>query len=303
MMRRWRGFTLIELLVVIAIIAVLIGLLLPAVQKVREAAARMSCTNNIKQMSLASINQFDTFSGKVPGSIGLYPNSNQAAGNGDGGMLIFLLPFIEQDNLYKSTFVQGGDANDNRNGPFDTYSQWQGPITTRYGGPGVILKTYICPSDYTQIDSSASHSSYGVNGQVFREGFWAKDTLSYPRSFQDGTSNTIFYTDKLSRCVTGDYNDNYWPDWGPIVYSDHNGGDPVGPPYKTTYPPTPQIQPRMANSSQANCNGGYSSSPHSGGINVGLADGSVRFVSGSVSPQTFWAALTPKNGDITGSDW
>jgi prepilin-type N-terminal cleavage/methylation domain-containing protein/prepilin-type processing-associated H-X9-DG protein len=110
--RRKKGFTLIELLVVIAIIAILIGLLVPAVQKVREAASRMSCTNNLHQLSLAAHNYHATL-GKLPPGIILSPNSNTPAVNPgafwftqpyDGpmtGCLVFLLPYIEQDNIYK----------------------------------------------------------------------------------------------------------------------------------------------------------------------------------------------------------
>jgi prepilin-type N-terminal cleavage/methylation domain-containing protein len=306
-LRRWRGFTLIELLVVIAIIAILIGLLVPAVQKVREAAARIQCTNNIKQMSLATINMADTYSGKLPGSVGNYPTMTPAANNGDGGMLLFLLPFIEQDPLYKSTLVPNGDDNDNRNGANPTYSQWHGVVTTRYGGGGVAVKTYICPSDYTQQTGTGwnqqSHSSYGVNGMIFREGYWAQNTLRYPASLTDGTSNTIFYTDKLARCWTGIYNNNYWPDWGPIMNSPDYGGDANdGPNY------VPQIKPQMTtsnvdNGNAAACNGAWSSSPHTGGIVTGLADGSTRFVSSGVSRTSWWAALTPASGDLAGSDW
>jgi prepilin-type N-terminal cleavage/methylation domain-containing protein/prepilin-type processing-associated H-X9-DG protein len=324
-LRRWRGFTLIELLVVIAIIAILIGLLLPAVQKVREAAARMSCTNNIKQMSLATINMADTYSTKLPGSVGNYPTlavpngtTNGANNNATGGLLLFLLPFIEQNNLYQSTLTTTpGDDNDNRNGQYLTYSQWHGPVTTRYGGPGVAVKTYICPSDYTQVVGTSwdqqSHSSYGANGEVFKEGYWAQNTLRYPASISDGTSNTVFYADKLSRCngiagASGTYNDNYWPDWGPVfgadpqnLGSEHNGpNDPLV---------LPQIQPAIvANSNVANgkaayCIGDAPSSPHTGGVNVGLADGSVRFVSGGISSQTWWAALTPAGGETLSSGW
>jgi len=303
--RRWRGFTLIELLVVIAIIAILIGLLLPAVQKVREAAARAQCQNNVKQMSLAIVNMADTNQGKLPGSIGNYPTLSPAGvgapNNGCGGMLLFLLPYIEQQNLYNSTYVPNGDANDNRNGPNPTYSQWQGPVTTRYGGPGVFIKTYICPSDYTQTAGTGSHSSYGVNGMIFREGFWALNLLRYPASITDGTSNTIFFTDKLARCSTGNYPDNYWPDWGPVIASPDEG-DPTGPPYNTVFPPGPQITPYM-NGSVANCNGGIASSPHTAGINTGMGDGSVRFVAQGISTTTWWYAETPNNGDLLGPDW
>src|SRR6516165_4303026 len=101
---RRHGFTLIELLVVIAIIAILIGLLLPAVQKVREAAARMSCSNNLKQISLGTINCTDTNQGVLPPSYGWYPQPVDQMGNGDGGLLFHILPFVEQDNLYNQSY-------------------------------------------------------------------------------------------------------------------------------------------------------------------------------------------------------
>jgi prepilin-type N-terminal cleavage/methylation domain-containing protein len=289
--RRWRGFTLIELLVVIAIIAILIGLLLPAVQKVREAAARSQCSNNLKQISLGMVNMADTYQQKLPGSIGLWPNPWAANGNADGGAFLFMLPFIEQGNLYNAT-NQGNDP-DGRNGGLPTYSEWN--------VPQVQVKTYICPSDYTMTPGLMLRSSYGQNGNVFREGYWAKNTLRFPASITDGTSNTIFFTDKLAECNSGNYPDNYWPDWGPIVYSPDEG-DPTGPPYNTSYPPTAQIMPRMAGS-QAICNGGVSSSPHTAGIQVGMGDGSVRFVAQGISATTWWSALTPNYGDILGPDW
>jgi len=290
---RRRGFTLIELLVVIAIIAILIGLLLPAVQKVREAAARTSCENNLKQMALATCQMADTNGGALPGSVGNYPNMNWGPNNGDGGMFLFLLPYIEQKGLYESTYVASGDDNDNRNGSNSTYSQWHGPITTRYGGPGVSVKTYVCPSDPTSNNGAGSHASYGQNGQVFREGYWARNTLRYPASLTDGTAQTIFLTDKLARCNAGNYPDNYWPDWGPIIASS-DVGDPTG--VAAIFQQTPRGNP-------ASCDGGRASSPHIGGIVVGMGDGSVRVVANGMSPATWWAAMTPNAGDQLGSDW
>jgi prepilin-type N-terminal cleavage/methylation domain-containing protein len=222
-----RAFTLIELLVVIAIIAILIGLLLPAVQKVREAAARSQCGNNLKQMALGLMNMADTNGGKLPPSIGNYPSPIQTPNNGDGGGFLFLLPFIEQQALYNSTLATNGDDNDNRNGPYNTYSQWHGIITTRYGGPGVVVKSYVCPTDPTQPQGGGSMASYGLNGQIFREGYWALNTLKFPASITDGTSQTVFLTEKVAFGQVGNYPNNYWPDWGPIV-SSSDEGDPLG---------------------------------------------------------------------------
>lgn len=301
---RPRGFTLIELLVVIAIIAILIGLLLPAVQKVREAAARMSCSNNLKQISLATINCADTHGGLLPPSIGFYPATTPAGvagvgipNNGNGGILLHILPYLEQGNAYNASLTS-----DARNGGFATYSEW-GPGMD--GLPGLRIKSYICPSDPTNlpggVDGNGSMSSYGVNGQLFRHNYeWGGVGLSrYPSSIPDGTSQTIFFPEKIANCTTGAYPQNFWPDWGPIVSSSDgpDGGDPTG----TGAPIWQQINQY---SGQAGvCTGGIASSAHTGVINVSMGDGSVRQVSQGVSQSTWWYALTPAGGEVLDSSW
>jgi prepilin-type N-terminal cleavage/methylation domain-containing protein/prepilin-type processing-associated H-X9-DG protein len=138
-----RGFTLIELLVVIAIIAILIGLLLPAVQKVREAAARMTCTNNLKQIAIGAHNYQSALGTLPPGVYGDPPPASALPSFSYQyyGVLVPLLPYIEQDNVFKlfsASFNQNVTA---------TGANWWGPGFT---AAQYKIKTFLCPSDGAQ---------------------------------------------------------------------------------------------------------------------------------------------------------
>src|SRR5262245_43196008 len=147
--RRRSAFTLIELLVVIAIIAVLIGLLLPAVQKVREAAARMSCSNNLKQMSLALHNCHDT-NGRMPPMSGTFGGAYYAP------ILFHLLPYIEQNNVWNSATWLDYKAAVGQAAPNPAYTVNTGYIWPTWGAVNkgnnswlraTLIPTYQCPSD------------------------------------------------------------------------------------------------------------------------------------------------------------
>jgi prepilin-type N-terminal cleavage/methylation domain-containing protein len=278
--RKWRGFTLIELLVVIAIIAILIGLLLPAVQKVREAAARTQSQNNLKQMSLA-LHSCNDVNGKLPCSVGFFPNSN----NGGqwitpaphGTLQYYLLPFMEQDNLYNQT----------------SYESWTVGSNSR-------VKVYEAPGDPSLPGNGLTWSnrgatSYASNWNVFQGD--GNPVARIPATFLDGTSNTIVFAERYCICGTDPIQNNQsqhiWSESGQGVGP---GSDSYNPSIYSTN--IPQFKP-----SPSACNPYSYQGFATGVIMVGLGDGSVRPVSSGISQLTWMYALLPADGQVLGPDW
>ncbi len=167
------GFTLIELLVVIAIIAVLIGLLLPAVQKVREAAARTRCVNNLKQITLACHHFQDTY-GKLP-DLNIDFRGNGGPPSARSTLFFGLLPFMEQDNIVRLSM--NGPFAPGRPDPEGIIQEAGGRFRRSYTWP---IKSFLCPSDATGADDGLwpptadpledgkwAYSNYAANFQVF----------------------------------------------------------------------------------------------------------------------------------------
>jgi prepilin-type N-terminal cleavage/methylation domain-containing protein/prepilin-type processing-associated H-X9-DG protein len=327
--RRWRGFTLIELLVVIAIIAILIGLLLPAVQKVREAAARIQCANNLHNIALATMNCADTYGGKYPIGMGMYPDhgkdwnqgpldvGNYASGSdwrdyggGYGSQFFHILPFIEQDNLYKSSIGGGGGW---AGGP-NTPSCWSGNPPSGNGSQSIIdkaIKPYICPSDPTNSDGKQGAGGWGTTSYAYNYQVSSVDWVGYasfPATFVDGTSNTIMYAEKYGQPSADpwsvDWGGNCWYEWAPKF-----AADVTGPKSKFLVKPTIKYCDSTLVPAEANGPGPknicsiVAATGHSGGMNVAIADGSVRNLNPAMSGITWWAAVTPAGGEILGADW
>ena len=311
MVRTRRGFTLIELLVVIAIIAILIGLLLPAVQKVREAAARMKCQNNLKQIGLALHNYHDVNSCMPPGRSSGVSYSAHA----------FLLPYIEQDNVFKAI-------------KFSLSSSDAANALPR----GTNLSIFTCPSDPVQVpppglggtnyrvnEGTSILNSYGpsdtsgvnVNMPPPNGGFFVDSQYRFA-DITDGTSNTAAFSEHLKGDFTDGISspnaDTFKPGTYPATPDEamaqcaaidvknlaYQGNSNVGAPwikgshsissYWHASPPGFRscMFPPSRISTTAN-------SMHTNTVNVLLFDGSVRGVPYSVD-LTVWRALGTRNG-------
>jgi hypothetical protein len=275
-------------------------LLLPAVQKVREAANRTKCMNNLKQIGLAVHNYASTNDDQLP----FLDTINTSTYS----VFFALLPYIEQQAMYNLVL---------ENSPYwwtPTFvtvvpGYGTGPYLNTYGS----VPTYICPSaSYYNDNGLACYGNYGANYKLFNSGgpdieasmgWYANYFSKYKIStIPDGTSNTVLMTEKVSQVNQWPMATFYSPIYAPVIGMVLNPS--AAYPYSYWGPCCssdgyqPPIQTAVSTWSMTRA-----TSVHSGGCMVGLADGTVRVVSYSISSQTWLSALLPDDGKVLGSDW
>jgi len=320
---RWpvaHGFTLIELLVVIAIIAILIALLVPAVQKVREAAARIQCQNQLKQLALACHNYADTNKRQLP------PGGYYNWGDNRGSWLVYTLPYMEQTAMFgRATQLAGaplattpnsiaGAAYTNAFGPLPygrcPSDDWAGQPQNTAGavsnyvgslgpqcaiGPcGYNPNQQFCMTGYAGYQTSPDHGNSQANTDI--RGLFNRigATIMFPASIPDGTSNTIL----IGEALPGSHDHlamNHWWDY-------NNGAS-----HCTTIIPINSFLPELAlnttcqnQPSNWNISWGFSSR-HSGGTNFAFADGSIHFISQTINHVTYQRLGCRNDGQPTGN--
>jgi prepilin-type N-terminal cleavage/methylation domain-containing protein/prepilin-type processing-associated H-X9-DG protein len=318
-MRR-RGFTLIELLVVIAIIAILIGLLLPAVQKVRDAAARVQCQNNLKQMGLAFHNYENAYNSFPPAyTVVLSTPASTSWGT-------YLLPFLEQDNLYRQYDLNGGLGSAQNQAVISTpvkIFQCPAAQANRKYTDGPVPGSAFVPTwgsapiswtaaagDYTAttgVREDTLNACFTPPGGGDRDGVLESKTQATPGAaftgtrvlaITDGTSNTVLVGELAGRPAAyraGRLVANFAPFQG-AGWGDALNGENwfIGSLFDGTEPA--HGGPCVVNCTNSRGRGLYSF--HTAAANILLADGSVRSVSSNLNQCTFAFLVTKKKGDI-----